>query len=304
MGSSPGSVRELFYLVPPSSCSSVIGTLLFFTILVFSCCYGHNHSTFQSIWYRAIRRQHRFQVNAMIRGASFPPVVPMPIPAMMPRPMPGYMPVPMHPEQMGGVPSQSQLGMAPHQQMVAPYPHPPPQLQPQVLQQVPSQVMKQPQQRIEQLHQSASSHGRRVEQSPAGFHSSRQHIISPHSAPAGPTFPAMFRNSQYQSPRAQAAANQARSPPAQMMPPGLRPDPRWAAMAEAPQSRQAQQPQQNRRGPLPMQGQGPMQQQQWIGGFPGPGQPPFPGRYPNNAPPEPRSLRPEPEGERRERGRR
>jgi len=52
------------------------------------------------------------------------------------------------------------------------------------------------------------------------------------------------------------------------MPPGLRPDPRWAAMAEAPQSQQAQQPQQNRRGSLPMQGQGPMQQQQWIGGFP------------------------------------
>lgn len=36
-------------------------------------CYGRNRNSFQSIWYRGIRRQHRAQVNALVRAATIPP---------------------------------------------------------------------------------------------------------------------------------------------------------------------------------------------------------------------------------------
>jgi hypothetical protein len=95
----------------------VIGSLLAALILLLIGCYSRNRNSFQSVWYRGIRRQHRAQVNALVRAATIPPpmvgavgagmvVPPMMYPAQMgmmgPRPMgmggiPAYMPVPMGP---------------------------------------------------------------------------------------------------------------------------------------------------------------------------------------------------------------
>ncbi|ORY29360.1 aspartic peptidase domain-containing protein [Naematelia encephala] len=82
----------------------LIGSLLLGLILVFIMCYARNRSQFQSVWYRAIRRQHRLQTNAMVRAATMPPVppmmpVPMPFPVRPPIPIipgpPMYQPLPM-----------------------------------------------------------------------------------------------------------------------------------------------------------------------------------------------------------------
>lgn len=68
---------------------SVIGSLLAALILIFAICYSRNRSTLQSMWYRGIRRQHRYMTKAMVRGATLPPAMVMPptVPLMGPRPM-------------------------------------------------------------------------------------------------------------------------------------------------------------------------------------------------------------------------
>lgn len=48
----------------------VIGGLLTFFVILFAICYGRNRSRFQSVWYRALRRQHRFQVCVFLRSAK------------------------------------------------------------------------------------------------------------------------------------------------------------------------------------------------------------------------------------------
>ncbi|WVF70277.1 hypothetical protein IAT40_005066 [Kwoniella sp. CBS 6097] len=76
----------------------LIGTLLGVLLILFIGCYARNRSSFQSIWYRAIRRQQRAQMNMVVRGATLPPpmmALPMPLPMAM-----GGMP----PPGMGGGP--------------------------------------------------------------------------------------------------------------------------------------------------------------------------------------------------------
>ncbi|OCF37661.1 hypothetical protein I316_00788 [Kwoniella heveanensis BCC8398] len=74
----------------------LIGTLLGVLLILFIICYARNRSSFQSIWYRAIRRQQRAQMDAVIRGVTLPPpmmAMAMPIPSMavggMPPPVMG-----------------------------------------------------------------------------------------------------------------------------------------------------------------------------------------------------------------------
>jgi hypothetical protein len=72
------------------SALTVIGVLLFVLILVLIGFYSRNRSSFQSIWYRSVRRQHRIQTNAIIRGATLPPPI-LTVPLMgVPPPMMGY----------------------------------------------------------------------------------------------------------------------------------------------------------------------------------------------------------------------
>lgn len=131
----------------------------------------------------------------MIRGASIPPVVPMPMPMPVPPMMgqgmmPGYMPG-------AGVGNYGQMmPPPPYGQGAMPQPRPASQ-QGSVRQQRPGQY-----QQSLLRHQEQPAGSRRLGQSPTGFHSSRQQIISPRSAPqAPPPFPAMFQNPQYHSPR-------------------------------------------------------------------------------------------------------
>ncbi|WVQ97625.1 hypothetical protein IAU59_004739 [Kwoniella sp. CBS 9459] len=116
----------------------LIGTLLGVLLILFVICYARNRSSFQSIWYRALRRQQRVQMNAVVRGATLPP--PMMAMAMpMPMPMgPGGMPPPgmggpMMPMPMAGpgpgVPHASMGGMMPTP-MAGYAPVPPPYQQP------------------------------------------------------------------------------------------------------------------------------------------------------------------------------
>ncbi|RXK39222.1 hypothetical protein M231_03442 [Tremella mesenterica] len=74
----------------------LIGCLLGALLILFLLCYGRNRNSFQSIWYRSIRRQERAQMNAIVRAATLPPPFigggPVPIPFH-----PGYAPVPTGP---------------------------------------------------------------------------------------------------------------------------------------------------------------------------------------------------------------
>ncbi|ORX37386.1 aspartic peptidase domain-containing protein [Kockovaella imperatae] len=91
----PGTVND-FNVRPDSGgpntklAGILIGVLLPILILIFVGLYARNRDSFQSRWYRAIRRQHRFQTNAVIRGATLPPMMPPPLhpmhPGMMPHP--------------------------------------------------------------------------------------------------------------------------------------------------------------------------------------------------------------------------
>ena len=107
----------------------VIGSLLAALFLVSILCYARNRNSFQSRWYRAVRRQHRYHTNAVIRAATVPPMMPPPMMGMHP-PMlaPGMMPhIPYagHP-MYGGQPMMPGMmpGMAPN--MYAPPPYQPP----------------------------------------------------------------------------------------------------------------------------------------------------------------------------------
>ncbi len=245
----------------------------------------------------------------MIRGATIPPVMPVPmampipIPPMMGRPMmPGYMPVPMQPGPMAFGQPRFQPPMQPR----------PPPIQPQYgfQQQQPGQPE----------YQQPPMVSRANEHSPAGFHSSRQHIISPRSAPPGPAFPTLFNNPQYRSSQQDSRRpSQSRSPP-------MRPSDAFA------QNRYDMQPNQmphSDQGPTsPMQpipvarptgprrhssrdngpgqvpfplanqagGSGP-QHNQWLGRYPSGGGPSLgqEGRYPTEVPRPPRWSRSAPE---------
>ena len=142
---------------PPTNICAVIGTLLTAFAILLILCYGRNRSSFQSMWYRSIRRQHRFQTNAMIRGATMaPPMAIMPVPRMMPHPM---MPGP----QAWGPPAY----------------RPP---------------MAMPQPNGYQAQQQPQSMPAAVEQAATGFYSPRQQIRGSHNSSAPGAFPAMLRN--------------------------------------------------------------------------------------------------------------
>ncbi|WWC86447.1 uncharacterized protein L201_001324 [Kwoniella dendrophila CBS 6074] len=63
----------------------LIGTLVGLLVFGLLLCYARNRSSFQSIWYRSIRRQQRIQMNAAVRSATLPPPM-MPIVGMGPPP--------------------------------------------------------------------------------------------------------------------------------------------------------------------------------------------------------------------------
>lgn len=102
----------------------MIGSLLAALIVLLIGCYARNRNSFQSMWYRAVRREHRMQVNAMVRAATIPPPMfvggPV-VPPMMPVPMNGgVMPMTMPPVQpgpmmgrMGYMPVATGVGMGP-----------------------------------------------------------------------------------------------------------------------------------------------------------------------------------------------
>nr|XP_031860992.1 uncharacterized protein CI109_003719 [Kwoniella shandongensis]KAA5528064.1 hypothetical protein CI109_003719 [Kwoniella shandongensis] len=89
----------------------LIGVLLGVLILLLLLCYSRNRNSFQSIWYRAIRRQQRAQMNMIVRGATLPPPPP---PMMVSIPGPGVLPpmmgppLPMRPMPM--VPPSTMMG--------------------------------------------------------------------------------------------------------------------------------------------------------------------------------------------------
>ncbi|WVN89123.1 uncharacterized protein L203_104339 [Cryptococcus depauperatus CBS 7841] len=93
----------------------LIGSLVGVLVLLLLICYTRNRNSFQSIWFRAIRRQQRAQMNMVIRGATLPPIPPPMMPIGMGGPMmgPGIIgprgpmgPMgPMAPMPMGGPPS-------------------------------------------------------------------------------------------------------------------------------------------------------------------------------------------------------
>lgn len=86
------------------------GCLLF----LFAICYSRNRSSFQSIYYRAIRRQYRAQMNVMFRNATLPPpqmmIMPMANPAAMMGPTGPMGPIRSMP--MGGPGNTMMDGMA------------------------------------------------------------------------------------------------------------------------------------------------------------------------------------------------
>ncbi|ODN90212.1 hypothetical protein L198_06230 [Cryptococcus wingfieldii CBS 7118] len=51
----------------------LIGVFLGLLLLLVCICYARNRNSFQSMWYRGIRRQQRATMNAMVRGATLPP---------------------------------------------------------------------------------------------------------------------------------------------------------------------------------------------------------------------------------------
>ncbi|WRT64341.1 uncharacterized protein IL334_001273 [Kwoniella shivajii] len=123
----------------------LIGTLLGALLLLLLLCYSRNRNSFQSIWYRALRRQQRVQMNAVVRSATLPP-------PMMPIGMgPGlpFMPPPgagmMAPMPVGvGPPMMNRMMMPFPQQQLPPqqfggYQNPPPPYQPPIQQQAQAQ---------------------------------------------------------------------------------------------------------------------------------------------------------------------
>ncbi|EAL17393.1 hypothetical protein CNBM1980 [Cryptococcus deneoformans B-3501A] len=84
----------------------LIGTLLGVVLLLFAICYSRNRSSFQSIYYRAVRRQHRAQMNVMVRSAILPPHQMMAMPIANPAIM-----GPMRPMPMGGPGNPMTSGM-------------------------------------------------------------------------------------------------------------------------------------------------------------------------------------------------
>ncbi|KAE8542919.1 hypothetical protein D1P53_000982 [Cryptococcus gattii VGV] len=92
----------------------LIGSLLGVLLLLFAICYSRNRSSFQSIYYRAIRRQYRAQMNVMVRNVTLPPpqmmIMPMANPAAMMVPMGPVGPIRSMP--MGGPGNTMMDGMA------------------------------------------------------------------------------------------------------------------------------------------------------------------------------------------------
>ncbi|WVO24419.1 uncharacterized protein IAS62_005787 [Cryptococcus decagattii] len=86
----------------------LIGSLLGVLLFLFAICYSRNRSSFQSIYYRAILRQYRAQMNVMVRNAILPP------PQMMIMPManPAAMMGPIRSMPMGGPGNTMMDGMA------------------------------------------------------------------------------------------------------------------------------------------------------------------------------------------------
>ncbi|KAK8866113.1 hypothetical protein IAR55_001264 [Kwoniella newhampshirensis] len=82
----------------------LIGVLLGVLVLLLLFCYSRNRNSFQSVWYRAMRRQQRAQMNMVVRGATLPPPMMMPVPGTLPivPPMMGPPVPPMMPMPIGG----------------------------------------------------------------------------------------------------------------------------------------------------------------------------------------------------------
>ncbi|KAK4685789.1 hypothetical protein P7C73_g4350, partial [Tremellales sp. Uapishka_1] len=76
---------------------ALIGSLLGVLIVLLAICYSRNRNSFQSLWYRALRRQQRAQMNAVVRASTLPP-------PMMGLPVMGGPPPMMVQPQMMGMP--------------------------------------------------------------------------------------------------------------------------------------------------------------------------------------------------------
>ncbi|WWC66206.1 uncharacterized protein I206_100107 [Kwoniella pini CBS 10737] len=152
----------------------LIGTLLGVLIFGFILCYARNRSSFQSIWYRALRRQQRAQMNAVVRGATMPPPMMPIVPIPMGGPMIPRGPPPMM-AQMGMLPPQSMMGMG--RMMPPPPPYQPPM--------APQQYQQQQQQPLlgNQAHTSPQmTMPMTVQPDQTGFYSPRlQHTSPPKS---------------------------------------------------------------------------------------------------------------------------
>ena len=103
----------------------LIGSLFAVLVLLFLICYSRNRNSFQSIWYRAIRRQQRAQMNAIVRAATLPPPFATP-PSVFPIPQ-GYAPVPVGPMAPMGPIAPRPMGFAGPMGPMGPMPYPHPQ---------------------------------------------------------------------------------------------------------------------------------------------------------------------------------
>ncbi|WVW82514.1 hypothetical protein I302_104525 [Kwoniella bestiolae CBS 10118] len=113
----------------------LIGTLVGLLIFVLILCYARNRSSVQSIWYRALRRQQRAQMNAVVRGATLPPPI-IPVVGMGPPIIPRG-PPPMMMGMTGAPMMPPTMGMT---RPTMPFQQPPPPYQPPII----------PQQQVEQ----------------------------------------------------------------------------------------------------------------------------------------------------------
>lgn len=199
--------------------STVIGTLLGVLLIVLLLCYSRNRNSFQSIWYRAVRRQHRFQTNAMVRAATLPPPIMLPPTApLMGRPF--------------GPPLGPMGPMGPYGRPMMPVPPSnmiwgPPAYLPPIQPQVPTQQQpNQPGQGVQ--HQQQSQRLPPVlEHQPQGFYAQRRHpgsIVSPQQItanpaqiPSGPSRHHRSQSLQYQG-ISHPAAQQHQQQTAQMSP--------------------------------------------------------------------------------------
>ncbi|OCF74007.1 hypothetical protein I204_05857 [Kwoniella mangroviensis CBS 8886] len=145
----------------------LIGTLLGVLIFGLLLCYARNRSSFQSIWYRALRRQQRAQMNAVVRSATLPPPI-VPVvgmgPPIIPRGPPPMMAMGVPPMGMGmGVPPN--MGMS---RSMMPY-QPPPPYQPPIMSQDQTQEQQQPLMSMPQTVQPRNQ----------GYYSPRLQVTSP-----------------------------------------------------------------------------------------------------------------------------